>query len=405
MNIIYVSSSCSDKKFDQLRENRITNSLPQAQKYHKLLMEGLAEIDGCNVISLSALPVSGSSTKKRRFEREEETVNKVKYIYERFVNFPVLRQLSRYFGVKKNIKKLSKGEKDTVIICDILNQSVADGARKCAKKYGFPVVGIVTDVPGHMSGADISLLPLYQKIIYRLLEKKAERSIEKYHAYLFLTEEMNSIVNKGKRPYIVIEGHCDSRMADIKKKEKTPETKNIMLYSGGIHKEYGIDTITYAFCDCDFQDWEFHIYGTGNFQDELEEICRKNPSVKYLGLRANSEIVKKQVDADLLVNPRSTDSEFVKYSFPSKTMEYMASGTATLTTRLPGMPKEYYKYMYFFEEETRNAMAETLRKVTSISHEERFKKGEEARSFVLNEKNNIKQAQKLREFIEEITKG
>ena len=57
-----------------------------------------------------------------------------------------------------------------------------------------------------------------------------------------------------------------------------------------------------------------------------------------MGCVTNDEIVRLQCEATLLVNPRPSDKEFCKYSFPSKTIEYMASGTPVLMTKLPGVP-------------------------------------------------------------------
>ncbi len=49
MNIIYLSASCSDGKFNTLREMGMKNIIPQAQKCHRLPIECLAEhIDGEN---------------------------------------------------------------------------------------------------------------------------------------------------------------------------------------------------------------------------------------------------------------------------------------------------------------------------------------------------------------------
>ena len=48
-------------------------------------------------------------------------------------------------------------------------------------------------------------------------------------------------------------------------------------------------------------------------------------------------------------------------------MEYMASGTPVLTTRLPGMPAEYYPYVEFIDEETPEGIARALKRVLSRS--------------------------------------
>ena len=71
MDIIYLSSSCSDAKFNELREKGITRKLPQAQKYHCLLMEGIAQnLDG-SLYAISAFPVNRQWTKQVFFAREK----------------------------------------------------------------------------------------------------------------------------------------------------------------------------------------------------------------------------------------------------------------------------------------------------------------------------------------------
>lgn len=65
----------------------------------------------------------------------------------------------------------------------------------------------------------------------------------------------------------------------------------------------------------------------------------------------------------------------MKYSFPSKTMEYMSTGTPVLTTVLPGMPKEYHPYVYLLEEETADAIAEKLGQIFAQPAEALFEKG------------------------------
>ena len=106
------------------------------------------------------------------------------------------------------------------------------------------------------------------------------------------------------------------------------------------------------------------------------------------------------MEATLLVNPRPTHEEFVKYSFPSKTMEYMASGTPVLTTKLPGMPKEYYEYVDFIHSETPDGVAQALKQVLSLTDETLFEKGCRAREFVLKHKNNVVQARKILKMLE-----
>ena len=115
----------------------------------------------------------------------------------------------------------------------------------------------------------------------------------------------------------------------------------------------------------------------------------------------NDEVVQAEMDADLLINPRPTHEEFTKYSFPSKNMEYMASGTPVLTTNLPGMPEEYKPYVYLIEDESVEGFAQAIRITFEIARNERDKKGIDAQRFVLDKKSNILQCKYVLSMLEE----
>ena len=62
---------------------------------------------------------------------------------------------------------------------------------------------------------------------------------------------------------------------------------------------------------------------------------------------------------------------------------------------LPGMPKEYYPYVFLLEDETAEGIAQVLPELLAKSQEELFEKGCQARAFVLDQRNNLVQAQKI----------
>ena len=80
----------------------------------------------------------------------------------------------------------------------------------------------------------------------------------------------------------------------------------------------------------------------------------------------------------------------------------MVSGTPVLTTKLPGMPEEYKKYVYLIEDETVDGIRETIEKCIKLDKEMLSKKGEEAKKFVLENKNNIKQGSRIFNFLKKI---
>ena len=146
-------------------------------------------------------------------------------------------------------------------------------------------------------------------------------------------------------------------------------------------------------------DVELHIYGSGSYVEELKIALTADSRIKYWGVRPNDEILKAEYEATLLVNPRFSTEEFTKYSFPSKNMEYMVSGTPILTTKLPGMPKEYYPYVFLFEEESTIGYANSLRHVLSYSYDKLNEIGRSAQKYVIENKNIIIQGKRILELM------
>ncbi|MBO7520306.1 MAG: glycosyltransferase [Clostridia bacterium] len=393
MQILYGFSNCTDKKYAELMSGKDLSILRPDQKYHGLLIKGLAA-NGAGIKCFSGLPVNRELTKKVFIREKDETENGVCFHYINTVNLPVLRQLSiflgSFFGVLKN-----KKQNDTYIICDCLNIANAYGMMLAAKLRKIPVATIVTDIPDMMSQGGLA----------RRINNRFFKSVD---GFILLTEQMNSRINKKSKPHIVLEGHVDSSPAAInaEEKEELISGKKVIIYAGGIQKEYGIANLTEGFILANLKNCKLHIYGDGDYRGELESIAKERADVKYFGVRDNSEVVKAEQAAALLINPRPSAPEYTKYSFPSKNMEYMVSGTPVLTTKLPGMPEEYYPYVYLIEDETPLGISNTLKSVLSLSADERNKKGASARQFVLSNKSNVKQAKKIIDFLgEEVKNG
>ena len=273
------------------------------------------------------------------------------------------------------------------MVVDCLNRVAALSGLLASRVRGCACVGIVTDLPDLLSGG-------------RFSKGMANFVIDHCTHYVLLTEAMNKRLNPQGKPYVILEGQSDIAMET---KPQMPEGKlspRVCLYAGGVSRQYGLQILTEGFLKADLPNAALHIYGPGDYVEELKNISSRDSRVFYGGMLMNHEIVDREQTATLLVNPRPTGEEYVKYSFPSKTMEYMASGTPVLTTRLPGMPEEYYPHVYFIEEETAAGVAKALQKVLGESDETLSRKGSKARDFVLKERNNVVQAGKILKMLQ-----
>lgn len=141
------------------------------------------------------------------------------------------------------------------------------------------------------------------------------------------------------------------------------------------------------------------ICGLGNAEDDIKALSARDPRINFRGKVTHSEVLKLQNQVTVLVNPRQNTEEFTKYSFPSKTMEYLSSGTPVVAYKLDGIPDEYDEYINYVPDNSPEVLASVIQKVCELSSEERGQMGREAQAFVLKEKNKDAQTKRILDFV------
>lgn len=382
MNIIYLACMYDSKTYKQVYVKK-KKPIQAANKFHKLICEGLVA-NGVNVNTISVIPINSELSNKKYLRVKDKIENEVLYHYISQANIPFLKHITMFVGSFISTMACSK---DSVLIYDGLTITPSLGAKLAARIKGIKTIAILTDLPDYM------------QINKRRLGRMVNDAIISHNdGYILLTKQMAERVNARNKPYKVIEGLVDRKMQVVNKSINSPERK-ILMYAGGLEKQYGIMELCLGFNDICKTNEELHIYGDGELRNELTKLCKKTQNVYYHGVLPVEEIVREELNATILVNPRPSDGEYTKYSFPSKTMEYMVSGTPVIMCKLAGLPREYYKYLYFFESGSRADIAKGLRRILDKSCDERIKMGMRARNFVLNYKSNLQQAKKIIELV------
>lgn len=383
-DILYISAMFDYASYEKLFTLK-KKPMHAANKFHTLFLQGLAA-NGVKVTAYSSLPLSRENCEKKYVRIPKMKENGVIHSYIPVFNVPGIRHIQLFI---KSFFKAMFSSRKTMIIYDPLVVASSYGAvlgAKCSRKKS---IAVVTDLPQFMPIAHNQ----------RML-KMNEKLLSMASGYVFLTRQMNDAVNPKNKPYIVVEGFVDKNMVGVEHKTFDDGKKKI-IYAGSLHKKYGIADLCHAFMDCGVVNAELHIYGDGDYAPELCDLVKKNSKIIYHGNCLNAEVVKAELDATLLVNPRPAEGEYTKYSFPSKTLEYMVSGTPVLTAHLAGIPLEYNDYVYFFENDQSSLMF-SLKNILSLPQNELAKKGDSAREFVLNHKNNVIQAKKVLDLIRNV---
>ncbi|NEW85166.1 MAG: glycosyltransferase family 4 protein [Mariniphaga sp.] len=396
--ILYISSLCSPALVEYLFRTSSVKPLQSVQKFHRLLAEGIKLADNSvNLETLSSVPIP-LNHKKLIWNIAPEEFNNISYTYVPVINIPLLKDIiiSIYSFFRVILWRFSDPRASSkVVICDVLKLSISVSANLACKLMGIKIIAIVTDLPGLMIVNSIKRKPLKLKIYNKITSK----ILSNFDGYVLLTEQMNEIVNPQRKPYIIMEGLVNIGLNMAVNSIENKQSERILIYAGGLFEKYGIKKLIDAFILVKGNDLRLHIYGSGEMVKNMTLYMHIDPRIVYKGNVPNQIVVDNLQTATLLINPRPSTEELSKYSFPSKNMEYMASGTPLVTTLLPGMPKDYCPYVYLFDDESVNGLSKMLQFLLSKKKEELHEFGNNSKEFVLKYKNNKIQGQGVLKFI------
>ena len=310
-----------------------------------------------------------------------------------FLNLTVLKCYSIYYSIKKEASKWMEAnkEEDKVIVVYSLIPSYLEAAIKLKKAYPkTKVCCIVLDLPEYF-GDQTSLL-------YKLWGQRSSRKVYSLvpdiDMFVLLTKDMAERLKVGNRPWMLMEGIYNP--INVEQKLKMSKT---ILYTGKLDARFGIRELIEAFHLIEDPDFSLWICGDGSERPYVERESLKDKRIKYKGLLKQQEVFELQRSASLLINPRKGNEEYTKYSFPSKTMEYMASGTPTIMYPLPGMPADYVPYLIIVPDDTIETLRDVLLEYGNKPQDELEVIGQRARQFILREKTSSRQIERFVKFV------
>ena len=406
MEILYISSVPSPKEFDRIKgrfkDAFIYGMNESGFKFHTLIMNGMISRPDVHITSLVGRSVSHSSHRGLWWKRLREPVSQqLVYDHIGFLNLPVVKHLmigTGFFVRTLQWLHRTKGQQRAIVMdaAYVTAHPFVLAARKFGKCHTTAIFCDIYDYMGDVKDArDAQQVSLGR----RMLRNMAGRSYRQLDSFILLTEQMTNVVNPLHKPYLVMEGLVDVNMESVPNELQNKTPYKTLMYAGALRAQYGLKNLVEGFQAYENPEARLWIFGAGDYAEEIEKAARQDPRITFGGMIPLHEAVAKELEADLLVNCRPTDMEFAQYSFPSKNMEYMASGTPVLTTRLPGMPQEYYQYVYTIDGNRPEDATDAIRRAMEYSKEELYEKGKKSRNFVLSQKNNITQSGRILQLV------
>lgn len=318
------------------------------------------------------------------------------------INLPVIKTITKILGLRRKTKTWVKNKNGSKIIFCYYPALPQMLATINLKKYDVKTILIIPDIPKYMNlQQDKKTLFGYIKKKIRAYSEKLQNSlIKKYDGYIVLTRDMIKALDINK-DYSVIEAFVNKKLIDESSNSQAKEY--CIVYSGSLHKKYGLDLYIDSINLIQNNNIKFYFFGSGEMEEIIKEKSKTDKRIQFMGYQPANVVQKYQRSATLLINPRKNDEEYTKYSFPSKLIEYMASGTPVISSRLKCIPKEYDRYLIYIQDPINpTTIANSITNALSLGEQKLREIGRNARQFIIDNKTTEKQGYKIEKLVNQI---
>lgn len=233
------------------------------------------------------------------------------------------------------------------------------------------------------------------------IKKEAKAQKASYHSidkFILLTKAMEERIPEAIGRDMVLEGICDRAM-DVSLPYKPETNIKTVLYTGTLQKYVGIDDFIEAFVHTTNPNYRLIICGAGPSEENVRRAMNEDFRIQYLGVVPREKALELQQHATILVNPRKPTESITRFSFPSKIIEYLSSGTPMIGYQLEGIPTDYYPFFYCPKGQTVEDMTDLLDEVLSKPSSELEEKALLAKRFIIENKSASIQVGKIIQFV------
>ncbi len=322
--------------------------------------------------------------------------------YISYCTLPIVKEFSLLLRLRWYLKKyLKKNKKEDIYIITYNALAFMQQAVKpLKKKYNIKLCAIITDL------IDDATNPIFKLSLLKFIQARIEQeriwdSYKYTDGFILLSKYMAELIPQAKNKNIIVEGISKSNVLD-RIKLKKDNIKSI-IYTGVLAEFAGIRNLLNAFMNTNNINFRLTICGSGELENYIKECTKKDSRIIYKGSIAHDEVIKLQSNATVVINPRLPSVSITKYSFPSKTIEYLLSGTPMIGYQLTGIPEEYYDYYYTPKDNTVESLTEIINEILEKPAEELKEKAIKARKFILENKTSKKQVSKIISFLNKLS--
>jgi glycosyltransferase involved in cell wall biosynthesis len=389
--IAFLAGIFPRKQHSFIARNSIGVIQNAADAFQKNLIEGLAIHDDVDavVVNLPFVSAWPSSFRKPWFPRVRDSESGVPVDGRGFANASLVRYPARIMASLVGLYGKQARSADTILVYSahvpFMLAAVLAGRLFSRRQLAI----VVLDLPEYMGA-----MGLAQKLFGGFNRKLFYYLVRYFDKFIVLTEAMISRLGVDPEKAVVVEGIATlSQVGTSNVAQKN--RGNTFLYTGTLARRYGIEELVDGFRQVRCPDAALWICGAGEGADYVAAAAKADPRIVFFGQVDRSRALELQGEADFLINPRCGDDEFVRYSFPSKIMEYMASGRPVIMYGLPGIPEDYEGHYLPISAAGAAGIGAAISSAIDVPADERNAMGAAARDFVRLRKGPREQVRRI----------
>jgi len=392
MNILMMTLLYPQDQLDEVTSKAKDKLQNQINNYQWAFIEGIRKnlssedsLDIVNCLPVGIYPLQYKQLFLRKGKHDGGMISQLGCI-----NLPWLKQTWRAAAAEKLIVNwASQRPTNRTVLVYTQYLPYMEALNRAKRRFpDLKAAVIVTDLPNEM-GLSTGRKGLMKRIEAKMGNKSLSL-LQTMDGFILLTSHMADALQVQNKPYEVIEGLILAKQNMPLNAQ--PSNKPVFLYTGTLEAELGIPEMLSAFEE--MPEYDLWICGHGTMKNEVEEYASRCSNIQFYGFVPQKKALTMQASATALLNPRQPNGLFTKYSFPSKTLEYMRSGKPVLCCKLEGIPAEYDSYLCYMDK-GKTGIIQAVRKLMDLSPERRNDIGSAAQNYVMQHKNPKDQCKKL----------
>ena len=346
MNILFLSLLYHPDAIDAVARRSRDGLQNQINSYQWAFIEGLRQNmgEGETLSVLNSLPVGVFPTHYRHVLLRSST-HADHFRELGCINLPWFKQRMRAKSARREMERwIAASPENRTILLYTLYLPYMQAVEAVKRRHpDVKASVIVTDLPN-----ELGIASGRTGLMKRIEHARGLRSIalcRPFDGFVLLTRPMGEALDIQNRLQIVIEGLVSAAPQGLEEVQPSEDVRPAVLYTGTLNRELGIHELLEAFRGMpEVQLW---LCGRGDMESEIRQTAAECENIRYFGFVPQQTALAMQSKANALINPRTSQGVFTRYSFPSKTLEYMRSGKPVLCCKLEGIPKEYDAYLCY----------------------------------------------------------